>query len=95
VSARNIAIIDPAGRIAAVTRDGLSWAVHCAVVTVGGPAPCDGPVSEHGNRSQGILGAERHLQWHAAGKPVCEKCGARVLQKGQKRCRSGTCEVAR
>jgi hypothetical protein len=91
VSARPIAIIDTDGRIAAVARtNDTLWAVCCAVV----PTPCP-PIPGFGNRTVGILAAEQHLFWHSRGMPVCPDCRAPLMKAGQKRCRTGTCEVPR
>lgn len=90
MSNRDIAIIDPDARIASINRAGTTWSVSCLVF----PDPCK-RINGFGNRTQGIAGAEKHLRWHAWGKPVCERCGKPVGQKHQKRCRPGTCEVTR
>lgn len=91
MSARNINIIDLDGRIAAITRaaTGTTWSVTCIVIGDQCPA-----ITGIGNRTQAIAAAEKHLHWHAIGKPVCEKCGAQVGQRGQKRCRPGTCQTS-
>lgn len=68
---------------------GASWGVSCW------EADCKARIIGFSGKAAALKGANAHLIWHVNGKPTCRDCGAWLAYRSSRRCRKGTCEVAR